>query len=112
MGTVTQYELAWELYRAGLNGKEVGERVGRDRATVYRWISQIKKVGIKEFVRHKKDCKRRRQSRTVTPETRLRIEEIRRKWGWCGQKIQKELKETYGITVCLMSVYRVLRVSF
>lgn len=112
MGTLTQYELAWELYRAGLNGEQIGLRVERDRATVYRWLSGIKKLGIREFVRRKKECKRRRQARVLSPLVRSEIIAIRKKWKWCGQKIQKELKEHHGIQVSLMSIYRVLHTSF
>ena len=62
MGILTQYELAWEPYRAGLNGDEIGERVNRDRATAYRWLARIRKLGIREFVRRKKERRRRRQT--------------------------------------------------
>jgi transposase len=112
MGTLTQYELAWELYRAGLNGSEIGERIGRDRATVYRWIAGIKKLGIREFVRRKKVCKRRRQARVLSASVKSQIREIRKQYGWCGQKIQKELRENHGVKVCLMSIYRVVREDF
>lgn len=112
MGTLTQYELAWELYRVGLNGEQIGERVGRDRATVYRWLSGIKMVGIREFVRRKKECKRRRQTRVLSPMVRSQIIAIRKRWGWCGAKIQKELKEHHGVRVSLMSIYRVLHTAF
>jgi transposase len=112
MGTLTQYELAWELYQAGLNGKAIGKRIGRDRATVYRWIHSIKKLGIREFVRRKKECKRRRQTRVLSSTVKNRIRQIRKDYGWCGQKIQKELREKHHITVCLMSIYRVVKEDF
>ena len=112
MRTLTQYELAWELYRAGLNGEQIGKRVDRDRATVYRWISDIKKTGIHEFVRRKHQCKRRRQTRVLSSVVKNQIKYIRREYGWCGQKIQKELAEKHGIQVCLMSVYRVVKEDF
>lgn len=112
MGSVTQYELAWELYRKKVKVLEIGEVVGRDRATVFRWISGIKKVGIREFVRVKKTAKRRRQPRKISVDISRRIIEIRREFDWCGQKIQKELAEKDEITICLMSVYRVLKPVF
>jgi transposase len=54
------FELAWELHLAGLKPEAIGQRVNRDRATVYRWIAQIKILGIREFIRKKKESKRRR----------------------------------------------------
>jgi len=112
MRSVTHFELAWELYRAGMNPTDIGLRVNRDRATVYRWIAGIKLLGIREFVRRKKECKRRRQKRKVTGIIPARVKEIRRKHGWCGQKIQKEIKEKDGVVISIPTVYRILREDF
>ena len=112
MRSVTQFELAWELYRAGVSADDIGSRVGRDRATVYRWIAGIKRLGIREFVKQKKECKRRRQPRKISADARRTICAIRRDRDWCGQKIQKELKEVHEIRVSLMTIYRVLRQEF
>ncbi len=112
MRSVTHFELAWTMYQAGVEIEEIGEAVERDRATVYRWVSEIKVRGIREFVRRKKECKRRRQPRKVDASVVRRIREIRRKEGWCGQKIQKELKEKDHLRLCLMTVYRVLNNEF
>jgi transposase InsO family protein len=112
MGTLTQYELAWELYQAGLDGGEIGLRVDKDRATVYRWVAGIKKLGIREFVRRKKECKRRRQPRTLDSRVKNLVRVIRKQYGWCGQKIQKELREVYHIHICLMSIYRIVHEDF
>lgn len=112
MKSVTHFELAWELSRAGMNVDDIGSRVGRDRATVYRWITGIERLGIREFVKRKKECKRRRQPRKVSADVRRLICSIRREYDWCGQKIQKELKEVHGVKVSLMTIYRVLRSEF
>lgn len=112
MQSVTKFELAWELDRAGLSAEEIGKRVGRDRSTVFRWLFGIKRVGIREFVRRKRTAKRRRQPRKLSVDIRRQIITIRREKSWCGQKIQKELRENYGLKVCLMSIYRVLREEF
>jgi transposase InsO family protein len=95
-----------------MNGEGIGARVGKDRATVYRWLSLIKKVGIREFVRCKKECKRRRQPRKFSPEIKNKIKEIRREFDWCGEKIQKELLVSYELKVSLMGIYRVLKEDF
>lgn len=112
MRSVTHFELAWELYQAGMDPKDIGLRVGRDRATVYRWIAGIKRLGIREFVRRKKECKRRRQKRKVTGCIPARIKAIRKEYGWCGQKIQKELQEKDGVKVSVPTIYRILKQDF
>lgn len=39
MTALTQPELAWELYRAGVKVSLIAQRVGKHRATVYCWLS-------------------------------------------------------------------------
>lgn len=112
MRSVTHFELVWELYQAGMNAEDIGLRVHRNRATVYRWIAGIKLLGIREFVRRKKECKRRRQKRKVTGCIPARIKEIREDRGWCGQKIKKELFEKDGIKISVPTIYRILRPDF
>ena len=106
------FELAWELHLAGLKPSAIGQRVNRDRATVYRWIAQIKILGIREFIRRKKECKRRRQKRKLTGSIPAKIREIRSETGWCGQKIAKELLENHGIKISVPTIYRVLKQNF
>jgi transposase InsO family protein len=60
----------------------------------------------------KKECKRRRQPRKVSDTVKRRIKQIRIDHDWCGQKIQKELKEDDGIRISLMTIYRVLKTDF
>lgn len=112
MRSVTHFELVWELYQAGMKAEDIGKRVNRDRATVYRWVQSIKILGIREFVRRKKECKRRRQKRKVTGCIPARIKAIRKEHGWCGQKIQKELKEKDGVKISVPTIYRILRLDF
>lgn len=112
MDRYTKFEVAWELHLAGLKPSAIGERVNRDRATVYRWIDQIKILGIREFIRRKKECKRRRQKRKITGSVPAKIKFIRSETGWCGQKIAKELLENHGVKVSVPTIYRVLKPDF
>lgn len=112
MNNITPFELAWELYRAGLKPEEIGLRVNRDRATVYRWLAKTKILGIREFVRIKRESKRRRQKRKVISPVTTKIREIRSQTGWCGQKIAKELLENHGLKISVPTIYRVLRQDF
>ena len=112
MGSVTRWELAWELHLAGLDPTRVGERVGRDRATVYRWLRGIRTYGIREFVRRKKLAYSRRQPRKVVGEVARLTKQIRRDHGWCGQKIRKELQVKHQTTISVPTIYRILHPEF
>ena len=51
MRTLTYYEVAWNMHRAGSTMEQITAVVSRDRATVYRWLAKIKRLGIREFLR-------------------------------------------------------------
>lgn len=112
MRTLTQYEVAWNMYRAGSTLDQITTVVEKHRATVYRWLRQIKRIGIMEFLRRKQVCKVRRPN-AATPEYVIqKIVDIRNEFGWCGQKIKKELKEIHGINIGLSTIYRWLHKRF
>lgn len=112
MRTLTQYEVAWNMDRAGSTMKQITVVLSKDRATIYRWFVKIKRLGIREFLRRKAVCKVRRP-RAQTPEYVIqKIVDIRNEFGWCGQKIRKELKEIHGIVLGLSTIYRWLHKRF
>ena len=76
------------------------------------WIAQIKILGIREFVRQKKGCKRRRQKRKLLGIVPAKIRSIRSETGWCGQKIAKELLENHAVRISVPTIYRVLKQDF
>jgi len=112
MRTLTQYEVAWNMNQAGSTIEQITVVVSKHRATIYRWLAKIKRIGIREFLRRKLVCKARRP-KARTPEYVIQtIVDIRNQWGWCGQKICKELKEKHGINLGLSTVYRWLHRCF
>jgi len=112
MRTLTHYEVAWNMYRAGSRMEQITTVLTKDRATIYRWLKRIKCLGIREFLRRKAVCKVRRP-RAQTPEYVIqKIVDIRNEFGWCGQKIRKELKENHAITLGLSTIYRWLHKRF
>jgi IS30 family transposase len=112
MRTLTQYEVAWNMYQASSSINQITQVVNKHQATIYRWLSRIKRIGIKEFVRRKLTSKIRRP-KARTPEYVVQhIVNIRNMYGWCGQKIKKELKEHYDISVGLSTIYRWLHKRF
>ncbi|MFZ1679951.1 MAG: helix-turn-helix domain-containing protein [Rhizobiaceae bacterium] len=112
MRTLTQYEVAWNMFQAGFSIQQITIAVKRHRATVYRWVKQINMMGIRKFMHRKLTCKHRRPS-SQTPEYIIqKIVDIRNEFGWCGAKIRKELKENHGISLALSTIYRWLHRRF
>ncbi len=112
MRTLTQYEVAWNMHQAGSTMEQITEVVSKHRATVYRWFRSIRRNGIRAFLR-KKETSKIRRPRARTPEYVVqKIVDIRNQFGWCGQKIRKELAEMHGISVGLSTIYRWLHRRF
>lgn len=101
---------AWELHRAGMRPNEVAEQIGKHRATVYRWIRKIKRLGIRAFIRKYEMAKKgRRQKRKTDPITKLRIYAIREQYHQCcGEKIRYWMKKKHGQIVAVSTIYRIL----
>lgn len=112
MRTLTQYEVAWNMSQAGSTMEQITEVVGKHRSTVYRWLASIRKLGIREFLKRKQTSKVRRPLARTPEHVIQQIVDIRNQFGWCGQKIRKELKEIHGLTVGLSTIYRWLHKRF
>lgn len=110
--TLSCYEVAWNMHRAGSTIDQITKVVSRHRATVYRWLSQIKRSGIRNFLKRKKTAKHRRPHSQIPETTIQKIIDIRNEFGWCGAKIRKELKENHGIGIALSTIYRWLHRRF
>lgn len=112
MRTLTYYEVAWNMSQAGSTMEQITAVVSKDRSTVYRWLARIRRLGIREFLRRKQSCKARRP-RAQTPEYVIqKIVNIRNEFGWCGQKIRKELRVNHSIMIGLSTIYRWLHKRF
>jgi transposase InsO family protein len=108
MKTLTQPELAWELHGAGVKVPLIAQRVGKHRATIYRWLKAIRLGGLREFVEDYKNAKKRPRRRKVNPYIERRVLSIRRKYhDCCGEKIVYWLKKE-GIHLSRSTVYRIL----
>ena len=108
MPSVAQVYVAWELYRAGAEVKYIAERVGKHRATIYRWLKGIRVYGIQGFVKRYKNAKKGRRVRKTHAHLEQRVLSLRREYrDCCGQKIVYLLKQE-GITLSLSTVYRIL----
>jgi IS30 family transposase len=100
------------MHQAGLTVPQICKVVTKDRSTVYRWLKRIKRAGIRKFLKDKQTCKQRRP-KAQTPETIIqKIIDIRNEFGWCGQKIRKELLANHDIKLGLSTIYRWLHRRF
>lgn len=108
MNSISCYEIAYKMHQQNIPIITIAETVERSRATVYRWLQSIRRAGIKLFLERKKTCKHRRP-KSKTPEYIAQlIIDIRQETGYCGAKIQKELKEKHGISKSMATIYRIL----
>lgn len=108
MTNVTRIYLAWELKQAGQSVEYIAERVGRHRATIYRWLSGIRQRGIRGYIRHYKQAKKGRRVRKTHAYVEQRVLSLRREYrNCCGQKIVYLLSKE-GIELSVSTVYRIL----
>lgn len=110
MQSISLIELAWELYKSQVHPDDIALKTGKHRATIYRWIRKIKRLGIREFLRRYQNAKRgRRQKRKTNPILKDRIYSIREKYHQCcGEKIRYWMKHDYGVTISVPTIYRIL----
>jgi IS30 family transposase len=109
MTNVTRIYLAWELKQAGQSVEYIAERVGRHRATIYRWLKGIKQRGIRDYIRHYQQAKKGRRLRKTHPAVEQRVLSIRREYrNCCGQKVVYLLQKLDGLELSLSTVYRIL----
>jgi transposase len=114
MQSVSLIELVYELHRGGMSPDEIAKKVGKHRATVFRWLRQIKRRGILSFLRRYKAAKTgRRQKRKTQTINKLRVLEIRKKYhNCCGEKIQYWMMKTYSTKIGLSTIYRILNEKY
>jgi len=110
MKSISLIELAWELYKSQVYPDDIALKINKHRATVYRWIRKIKRIGIHEFLRRYKQAKKgRRQRRKTDPIIKSRVYAIREKYHQCcGEKIRYWMKHDYGIAISVSTIYRIL----
>jgi transposase len=107
-------ELAWELANSGVRPNEIAGRIGKHRATVYRWLSKIKLLGIQEYLRRYKMSKKgHRQKRKTDPLIKARVYALREKYHHCcGEKIQYWMMKDHGVKIGISTIYRILEEKY
>jgi transposase InsO family protein len=109
--SITKIRICWSLYQNGISPEEIPRQIGKNRATVYRWIKAIKIKGVRKFIRdYKKAKKGRKQPRKTDPLIKAHVFEIRKRYhNCCGEKIKYFLKKHYGEEVSVATIYRILK---
>ncbi len=112
MDSITCYEVAYRMEQQNINVEQIAATVSRSRATVYRWLQSIRRIGIKLFLGRKRDKKHRRPKSRTPEYIAQKIVDIRNAHGYCGFKIKKELEELHGVKLSLATIYRILHERF
>lgn len=108
MESVARIHVAWELKQAGQKAEYIAERVGVDRATVYRWFVGIRQRGIQGFVRHYRQAKQGHRHGKTHSYVEQRVLAIRQAHHQCcGEKIVYWLSKE-DIRLSRSTVYRIL----
>jgi|SRR3989344_3653960 len=110
MKNISLIELAWELSKSGVSADEIARRLSKHRATIFRWLLKIHRLGIRAFLKRYEQAKRgRRQKRKTDPIIKARIYAIREKYAHCcGEKIRYWMKKEYDVTISVSTIYRIL----
>lgn len=110
MQTISLIEEAWNLSKCQVRPEQIASIVHKDRATIYRWLKGIRRMGIQRFLRKYRNAKKgRRQKRKTDPFVKARIYAIREEFHHCcGEKIRYWMQERYGTTIALSTIYRIL----
>lgn len=110
MQNISLLELAWELHRSHVRPDDIAFRLGRHRATIYRWLAGIKLYGLREYLKKYHNAKKgRRQRRKTDPVIKSRIYAFRERYHHCcDEKIRYWMLKEHGIRISVSTIYRIL----
>lgn len=113
MDNITKIHVCWNLYRSEVSAEEIPGRTEVHRATVYRWLKNIRQLGIHEFIRRYKAAKKGHRHWKTNTTLKARICEIREKYRQCcGEKIKYFLKREYEDNISVSTIYRILNKKY
>lgn len=107
--SVTAIHVCWQLMNSGISPEAIPAKVGRHRATVYRWIHGLQQLGINEFIRRYRAAKKGHRHTKTNSIIKAHVYKLREsKRRCCGEKIQYFLKKECGETISISTIYRIL----
>lgn len=105
----TAMQVCWHLVRSGVSPEAIPEKIGVHRATVYRWLTGMRRAGITEFIRRYRRAKKGHRHRKTDPVLKAHIYAIREaKRRCCGEKIRYFLAKDYREEASVSTIYRIL----
>lgn len=110
MNKLTKITIAWELFEQGVAQTHIAQKLKINRDTVRLWINRIEAIGLLEFLEEYGNAKKgERKKRKTDGLLKARIYRLREEnRDCCGQKIQEFLKDDYGITLSVTTIYKIL----
>lgn len=114
MNQLTKIALAFELSQQDIPRLHIAKQIDVGRATLYRWLSGIEKAGdLERFLDQYLAAKKgKRAKRKVDGLLKLKVWNLRDKYGCCGQKLRYFLDEDYGIDLGIKSIYKILKEKY
>lgn len=110
---ITPIHVCWQLYASGISPENIPVKINVHRATVYRWISGIKKKGLTRFLSDYQNAKKGSRHRKINPIIKEKVFLVRQEYkDCCGQKIKYVLKRDYGIAIGVSTIYRILGAKY
>lgn len=107
--SVTAIHVCWQLVQSDVSIEKIPEKVGRNRATVYRWIKGIRLYGINKFIERYRGAKKDHRHTKTNGILKAHVYAVREsKRNCCGEKIQYFLKKEYGEVLSVSTIYRIL----
>lgn len=108
---VTKITLCFELFEQGIPQAHIAKQLGIDRATVYRWLTGIKKAGelelfLDQYLSSKKGPRLKRKVDGLLKKRIYRLREENNEC--CGQKIRYFLREEYNEDIGVTAIYKIL----
>lgn len=111
--SIAEIEVAWHLWQENIKPELIAQRVGRDRATIYRWIKRFRSIGLKRTISAYQNAKKGRRRKRISVETKIHIFKTREKYHeCCGEKIKYYLYKDYNEVVSVATIYRILRTRY
>jgi len=87
--SIAEIEVAWHLWQENIKPEVIASRIGKDRATIYRWIKRFKTIGLGRTINAYLNAKKGRRRKRITVELKLHIfTTIDKYHECCGEKIK------------------------
>lgn len=111
LDSITKIRICYSLFKNNVSPEDIPDQIGVHRATVYRWLSKIKELGvgrfIQEYINAKKGHRKKNKTNLIV---KLHVLDIRQRYhNCCGEKIKYFLFQEYNEILSVSTIYRILK---